>query len=266
MRQADFEDRMARHVRAKLDALAVERDAVSTDPMLNEEGRELRLSQIENTRVIVAEFAKAAAPLFVELNNAGCSILELEALRAGPPPNRDEISAILSAWLPRVSYDPLKREIIAVLAQPWTRPASVRALLMELDSIDPDDDRGSDSIRARLADALDRVLVEADGSEEIVRSLVAKSLDERQGPARMFIITALGKFHTYAHISVPPLLSLLADDELDWAAATALAKLKWQTARAPIEARLERHKRDGDNWVRTKIESALRRLDRSAAH
>jgi HEAT repeat protein len=198
-------------------------------------------------------YAAAGEGLFEELRAAGFPVRNLADLRrrgVGGP----RAVPILLQWLPRISYVPLKVDLVHTLGSSWARPGAIRPLIQEFHRIDS----GPDSHRVRFAigGSLQHI-----ADDSVVDELVEIARDSCHGRDRALVVAALGNMRKSTGKVLPVLLELLNDDEIIVETITGLCNLKAPEARGSIEPFLEHP----DSLVRSTTKKALAKLDRAAA-
>lgn len=215
-------------------------------PEFVERQRERLLEREENRR----RYAEAAAGLLADLAAAGFVVETLAQLRQRGVGDRRAVP-VLAKWLPRISYLPLKRDVIATLGSPWARPAAAGPLVAEFRRVDPDEDTADTSVRWSIGDALERV-----ADESVMDDLIAIATDVGQGRHRALVVAALGNMGK-ARDRVSSVLMALLDDEVVAAyAVMGLGKLRAHEARPMVEPFLDHP----EAWVRKEARKALARL------
>lgn len=192
------------------------------------------------------QYAQAAAGLLEDLSSAGFSVSTLAELRQKGVGNRRAVP-ILAAWLPRVDYPPLKRDIIATLGSPWAKPDAAAPLVEMFRQEHPDRDPKAGA-RWELGDALQRV-----ADESVLDDLIAIAQDTRFGSERGLAVAALGNMGRARERVVPVLADLLDDAEVAGYAIVGLGKLRAVEARPLIEPFLNHT----EVWVRNEAKMAL---------
>ena len=207
-----------------------------------------RLKQkAERNRLAREAYMAAAEGLLKDLAAAGFVVSSLHELRHRRVIYRAAIPVLL-AWLPKVTYAPLKDEIIRTLSVPWAKPEAVHPLLREFRNID---DPMDTELRWVVGNALE---VLADDSvfsevEELVRN-------KQYGTARQMLVLGLAKMKNPRAIKV--LIGLLEDEEVVGHAVIALGKLRASEARSRIESLLNHPKA----WIRKEAKKALAKIDK----
>lgn len=201
-------------------------------------------------------YAEAAAGVLRDLEAAGFSVATMADLRRRGVGNRRAVPTLVK-WLPKITYLPLKRDLIVTLGSSWARPAAARPLVEEFRRINPaeDEEPGTD-VRWTIGDALDRV-----ADESVLDDLIEIATDTRHGYHRGLVVTALGRMRKARQRVLPVLLELLNDPEVGPHAVIGLGKLKAPEARPAIERFLDHP----DPWVRTETKRALAKLSASDA-
>ncbi|MGQ0715048.1 MAG: hypothetical protein ACT4PJ_15210, partial [Gemmatimonadaceae bacterium] len=95
-----------------------------------------RMNEREENR---RRYAEAANGLLADLKRVGFSVESLAELRQRGVGDRRALP-VLVHWLPRVTYSPLKRDLIATLGSSWARPAAARPLVEDFHRVDPAQD------------------------------------------------------------------------------------------------------------------------------
>ncbi len=195
-------------------------------------------------------YAAEAAGLLSELDRAGFSVITLAELRKKGVGNK-RVVPILASWLPRITYMPLKADLIATLGCRWARPDAAAPLVREFLRIDPAADPPPASLRWAIADALEKV-----ADESVLPEILDIATDERHGSVRGLAVAALGNMIKARGRVIPVLEGLLHDDDVAPYAAMALSKLKSVDSKQAIEQLLEHP----DAWVRQEARKALKKL------
>lgn len=195
-------------------------------------------------------YGEAASGLLRDLETAGFTIETLAQLRQRGVGDRRAVP-VLVEWLPRVTYLPLKRDLIATLGSAWARPAAARPLVEEFQRVDPVEDTADTSVRWSIGDALERV-----ADESLVEDLIEIATDAGHGRHRALVVASLGNMGKARDRVLPVLLALLDDDDVAAYAVMGLGKLKAAGARPAIERFLEHP----ESWVRKEAKKALAKL------
>lgn len=203
----------------------------------------------EQSEFAVRQYRKAARPLLSELAALGFEAPAVADLLKIPGGYEAAVPCLL-AWLPKVSYQPLKADIIRTLSVPWAGPATAKALIAEFDASCAD----GGALCWEIGNALSVL-----ATDELADDLIRLATNEQAGADRQMIVVGLGKL-------TPPraddvLLSLLADDDLVGHAAMALGRAGCAAAKPDLERLSREHPR---RWVRTEAAKAVRRIDRKA--
>ncbi len=195
-------------------------------------------------------YREAAAGLLGDLETAGFAVQTLAQLRQRGVGDGRAVPVLVN-WLPRITYLPLKRDLIATLGSPWARPAAARPLIEEFNRVDPAEDTADTSVRWSIGDALERV-----ADESVVDDLVKIATDTRHGRHRALVVTALGNMSRARDRVLPVLLASLDDDDVAAYAVMGLGKLKAAEARPAVERFLDHP----ESWVRKEAKKALAKL------
>jgi len=241
----------------KLDELFEEFESIESDDRLTEEGRHFRAQQLVNLIGVWVQYSQAVEPMREELRGAGFIVAEISELIA-PGVGSAAAEPILTKWLPKVDFLPLKKDIASALGCPWAHPFAMPALLTELKETRPELDLGVDSLRGRIADAIEKSLRPGEVDVRFLAGLIEFVTDPRQGLARGFIVMALGKLEAYRAEVLPVLVGLLEDDEMVVAAVIALGRLRAVEALDFVELKLRSHQ--VDPWMLSKVKVAKRRM------
>jgi HEAT repeat protein len=221
-------------------------DTLLTDEAFLQRHRAQQQQRRENRQ----RYDDASVGLFADLAKANIPVKSLAELRRGRY-GGPTVLAILVDWLRRVTYRPLKRDIIATLGSRWARPLAAGPLVEEFRRIDPSDDSGDASLRWAISDALERVADESilDGVVEIATS---REHGVHRGPA----VVALGNMGKARDRVVPLLIDLLQDRDVAGYAVMGLGKLKASEALYAIEP-FAKHP---EGWVRREAKKAIGRM------
>ncbi|MFE4469384.1 HEAT repeat domain-containing protein [Leifsonia sp. NPDC056824] len=213
-------------------------------------------ARLVNKREWIQAYQSAAAPLFSALSAEGIRIRRMADIRFLDIP---EAIPVLIRWLPRVTQEDLKRDIISTLGDRRYFPQSKQALIDEFYRIDPKDDPGDNSVRFLISNVLARNAKAAD-----IELMMTLAEDPRNGSARTSPIQALGRYKAKRALTVPLLMVLLDDDrDYVWAyAAVALGLLRVSEARDKIAERLKAE--DHPDWI-IDLKKALKRIDEAAS-
>jgi HEAT repeat protein len=206
-----------------------------------------RMAEREENR---RRYAEAAVGLLRDLADAGFTVRALAELRRRGVGDRRAVP-VLVKWLPRISYLPLKRDLIATLGSGWARPESARPLVEEFRRIDPASDTADTSVRWSIGDALERV-----ADESVLEDLIEIATDARHGSHRGLVVAALGNMATISDRVLPVLLALLDDEDVAGYAVMGLGKIKAREARPAVERFLDHR----ESWVRREAKKALAKL------
>jgi len=199
----------------------------------------------------LARYREAAAPVLADLAAAGYAVDTIGALRQAGPKAKDAVP-VLAGWLPRVTDDAVRADIVRALGVRWAK-AAAPALIEEFRRIPPEPstlDGGLPGPRWAVGSALAETATDA-----VFADLAELARDKRYGRDREMVVLALGNMRTPDAVGV--LLDLLQDDDVAGHAVMALGKLRAQRARPAIEA-LAGHPK---SWVRQEVRKALKRLD-----
>jgi len=215
-------------------------------PEFVERQRQRTAEREENQR----RYAEAATGLLADLGSAGFAVSTVADLRKRGVGDKRAVP-VLAAWLPRITYVPLKRDVIATLGSSWARPQATRPLLDEFHRIDPVTDPPN-GLRWSIGDALERV-----ADESVLDELLAIAQDRRHGRARALVVVALGNMGRERRRAVPVLLELLSDTDVAPYAVMGLGKLRATEARAAIEPFSDHP----EAWVRKEAKKALAKIE-----
>jgi hypothetical protein len=182
-----------------------------------------------------AAYDSAAAPLLGQLAQVGFRVdnvrqLRLEFERTG---RRYEAAVpALLEWLPRVTYPPLRWDIVETLAVPWAKREAAGPLIDLFRSL-PRHAGPSQDPRWEVGNAL-----EALAHPAVADDLLEIAQDRRYGHARQPVVLGLGKLKKDPRV-VPALIGLLDDPDVVGFAIVVLGRLKAEAARAPMERLLD---------------------------
>ena len=244
--------------------MAIVRSEASPKAMTAEElMEELRYARLEEetdaeyvARVLAIEgdirqareaYANAAEGLLKDLAAAGFVVSSLHELRHKRVVYKAAIPALLR-WLPKVTYTPLKDDIIRTLAVPWAKPDAVPVLLREFRTIS---DPTGEGLRWVVGNSL-----EALADDSVFDDMVELIKDKSYGRAREMLVLGLAKMKNPRAIKV--LIGLLEDEEVVGHAVIALGKLRASEARSRIESLLNHPKA----WIRKEAKKALAKIDK----
>lgn len=172
----------------------------------------------EHEEAAIRAYHEAADPLLAELAQAGFPVRSVGQLHHEWKSYRAAIP-ILLRWLPRVSYDALRQDIVRTLSVKEARPLAT-APLVEAYEGEP-----NYGLKWAIGNALE-VLADASVFDDIVRIV----RDKRHGKAREMVAMALDNMKNPQAVDV--LLDLLDDDEVAGHAIIALGRLKVPAKRA----------------------------------
>lgn len=231
------------------------------DPRLTPEGVARRTAQLENQIRITLRYAEEAEPIIAELQALGLQITKLQELGSSKTGDRRSVPTLVR-WFPKIVGAELKMDLAAILGRSWAQPDGVAALISELPHINPSLDRGLDSVRGRVADALDKSITDKSVDSTSVKSLIRFVQDKHQGLARGFVVMALGKLTSHKRQLVPVLVELLDDETMLLAAVVALGRLKASEAEDAVKAHLSAQVIDPS--MRAHVKKALAQMAPSA--
>lgn len=198
-------------------------EELASDPRYLERQRRLRDEEEKNRRA----YLSAAAGLLADLQKAGYRARTLAELRA----NGDPLAVpILSSWMTRVDYVPLKLDIVHTLGSKWARPHAARPLIDEFRRISTQTGPDADQIRFAIGDSLERV-----ADDSVAQDLFALARDRSHGSTRGLIVAALGNLKRQRARALSTLLELLSDDDVALYALLGLGKLRDASARPHVE-------------------------------
>ena len=212
------------------------------DPAYIARMQQRELQEREN----VEAYVKAAKPILADLGVIGFRVNSIGELRQSGANYRAAIPTLLQ-WLPKVSYPPLKEDIVRTLSVPWARPAAAPALIEEFKRAD---DPAGTGIRWTIANALEVV-----ADEVVFEEIVQLVQNTRYGRAREMLAMALANMENPRAVIV--LIDLLGDEEVVGYAVVALGKLRASAALPDIEA-LTKHPKE---WVRQEAKKALASIE-----
>jgi hypothetical protein len=222
---------------------AVKTPAEDDAPDPAEEGRREadRAATANRTR-----YAAAAAPVLAELADAGFALDTIGDLR-GSGRRYTAAIPVLVTWLPVVTYDGVRGDIVRCLGVPWA-PAAAPALVTEFRRAEPGSGPGRRwAIAAALAES---------ANDAVFDEIVELARDRGYGSDRQMLALALGRMRDPRAVEV--LIDLGRDDDLAGHAAMALGRLRAAAAR-PLLEKLAGHPA---RWVRREAAKALRRIER----
>lgn len=209
-----------------------------------------RLQEIERRKAAnISAYQQAAAPLLADLAKAGFRAMNMQELRARPADHRKAVP-ILVRWLPEISHEPLKQDVVRTLAALGGGTDVASALVDEFVAAE---DHSNTGLRWVIGDALHEL-----ADDRLFDRLVELIDNERYGKAREMLVVALGKLRDPRAVGI--LLDLLHHEQLAGHAVIALGKLRAAAARGRLEELLNHPKQ----WVRTEVRKALRRMDHPA--
>lgn len=208
-----------------------------------------RMAAREKERLArVAENQKAAAPVVADLVNAGFPVESVWDLVNKRLKYRDAIPILLE-WLPSLSNQDVKEQIVRALSVKWAKADAAPLLVREFRRLE---DPGGSSLGWAIGNALEVVADDA-----VFDDLVKIVQDPSHGRARQMVAVALGNMKDPRAVDV--LLGLLGDEEVTGHAIMALGKLGAPEARPTIEGYLSHPK----SWVRKEAKKALTKIDRA---
>jgi hypothetical protein len=199
----------------------------------------------------LARYREAAAPVLADLANAGFSVDAIGALRQAGPKAKAAVP-VLAGWLPQVTDDAVRADIVRALGVRWAKSAAP-ALVAEFRRVPPEPSTvggGLPGPRWAVGSALAEVADDAvfDEVADIAR-------DTRYGRDREMVVVALGNMRRPAAVDV--LLDLLNDEQVAGHAVMALGKLRAGRARPAIERLLDHP----TSWIRQEAKKALKRIE-----
>lgn len=203
---------------------------------------------------LILEYRQAATPLLSELQEVGITLDEANGIsdlnqNSAYRNKRSYQTAlpILLKWLPHITNQRLKEDVVRVLSVAWAKPQAAPALVVEFEKADATSTLG---LKWAIGNAL---AVVAD--DQVFEKIVALLQAPKHGRAREMLGVALGNMMEPRAVDV--LIEALQDDEVAGHAIIGLGKLKNLSARPFIEPFLSHPKR----WVRAEARRALARID-----
>lgn len=196
----------------------------------------------------LARYRAAAAPVLAELAAAGFPAATIGELRQLKAKARGAVP-ILTRWLPRVTDDAVRADIVRVLAGPWAKEAA--PALVEQFRRAPAGADGAPGPRWKIGDALAETATDA-----VFDDIEALARDRRYGRDREMVVVALGNMRNPRAVDV--LLDLVPDEDVAGHAVIALGKLRAERAR-PVLRELANHPKA---WIRKEATKALDRIGR----
>jgi hypothetical protein len=196
----------------------------------------------------VAENRRASAPVVADLVKAGFPVESVSALFNDRLDYRSAMPILLE-WLPKLSNQDVKEEVVRALSVKWAKPDAAPLLVREFRRAEDSSEAG---IRWAIGNALEVV-----ADDVVFDDLVGIAQDRGCGMARQMIVVALGNMKNPRAVDV--LLGLLDDEEVLGHAIMALGKLKAREARTAIERYLDHPK----SWVRKEAKKATAKIDKA---
>lgn len=192
------------------------------------------------------KYSRAVAPLLEELASKGVWVNTIGELRTRDVAEYRAAVPILLRWLPQVSAENIKEDIVRTLSIPWAKPTAGPILLEEFKKAD------NEGLRWAIGNGL---AVAADDS--LFEAIVELVEDRRYGKAREMLAVALGNMRDPRATDV--LLDLLDDSDMVGHAVMALGHLRAAVARKRI-ASLVTHPKQ---WVREEAKKALAAIEQA---
>lgn len=197
-----------------------------------------------------AHYARVAAPVLAELEQAGYPVASVGELRQARVTYPGAVP-VLVRWLPRIADRDVKEDIVRTLSVPWARPLATRPLIEAFTSLPEADDPTGTGLRWAIGNGLE-ILAHANVLDE----LIAIAEERRYGPARQMVVLGLARPRDPRVVDV--LVRLLDDDQVAGHAAMALGKLRAREARP----RLERLATEASApWIRKDALKTIARID-----
>jgi len=208
-----------------------------------------RMKQQERERGSnVENYSRIAEPVLKELATAGYRVSTISELVQTKTEYRSAVP-ILLRWLPRISDQQVKNDIVRTLSVPWARPAAAPVLIDEFQKVD------DAQLKWSIANGL---AVVAD--DTVFEDILRLAQDPGTGKARQMLVLALGNMEDPRAINV--LMGLLDDEPVVGHAIMALGKLK----AAAAQERLKDLTGHPTEWVRMEAGKALRSIGGPASH
>lgn len=190
-----------------------------------------------------------AAPVVAELSAAGFPVEWVADLFNLRLDYKDAIP-ILLRWLPKVTNDDVKQDIVRALSVKWAKSWAARPLLEEFRVAQDPIGMG---LKWAIANALEVV-----ADDSVFDEIVELVRDKQHGRAREMLAMALGNMRDPRAVDV--LIQLLDDDEVAAHAIAGIKKLKAARARPYVELLLNHPK----PLVRAEARRTLSKLDKVA--
>lgn len=207
-----------------------------------------RLAESEGRiRENIAKFRSAVGPLLANLRKIGINVAELRELRKLSPKEYRRAVPVLAESLPRVTYVPLKSEIVTALCH-RAASAAFPVLLTEYKKITESE---LSSLKWHIGDAFTFITTDQHFREleEVVR-------EKSHGKAREMVTVAFSKMRDSRAVDL--LIELLSDEQVAGHAILALGKMKVERTRPHIVPFLNHPK----TWIRKQATMALKNLDK----
>jgi HEAT repeat protein len=216
-----------------------------------------RLAYRQQRLAAKREYTEHAQGVLADLRAAGFEVEAVQDLRDGEVGDERAVP-ILIEWMPKVTLDRVRLDIIHTLGSRWARPKRVvaRALLDQFHAMPITDEPMNHDIRFAIGDMLRRVV-----DESALEEVVAIARDTRHGGERDLVVAALGNMRKARERLVPVLIELLPDFDVRVGAAIALGRLKDPAARPHLERWAAE---ETDSWRRKDIVRALNKLPETA--
>ncbi len=214
---------------------------------------EQRLASRQHVVAARREYKEHAQGVLADLRAAGFDVEAVQDLRDEAVGDERAVP-ILIEWMPKVTLDRVRSDIVHTLGSRWARPRRVvaRALVDQFKSMPITDEPSNRNLRFAIGDSLCQV-----ADESVLEELLAIAQDSRHGSSRGMVVEALGNMRKARERVVPVLIELLADWDVRVYAAIALGKLKDPSARPHLEKYAAE---ETDSWRRKDIVRALNKL------
>jgi hypothetical protein len=212
-----------------------------------------RLEYRRQVQADMREYKQHAQGVLADLRAAGFEVEAVQDLRDGEVGDRRAVP-ILIEWMPKVTLDRVRLDIVHTLGSRWARPKRVvaRALLDQFHAMPITDEPKNRNLRFAIGDSLRRVV-----DESALEEVLAIARDTRHGGERDMVVESLGNMRKAREQVVPVLIELLADWDVRTGAAVALGRLKDPAARPHLERWAAE---ESDSWRRKDIVRALNKL------
>lgn len=211
--------------------------------------QDIEKTEEENVR----KYTEAATPLIRELSEYGFHVESVGDLiqKQGVEyrNHAEKIVSLLVKWLPLVTYDALREDIIRTLAVPWANPIALKPLLHEFRKTSDFNEKWV------LGNSLSVI-----ADDSIFEDLIELVTDKKNGHSREMLIIGLGNLKDEKHKeeAINVLIKLLDDDEVTGHAIVALNKLKAIRAKPYLKKFLNNE----TTWFRNEAKKTIAKFDK----